>query len=180
MCDVNGPFKLCTCKGKIDKSQPYWVLKYKIKDDQSIHSVLGMFSSADAVLEPIFKKNIVSRLNKNNVFDFEYTPSEDDLLVLVDSRGEYYLMFNNGKWKWIKNYEYIGQSYAKYNHRKSGKIDGEKSRLTIAIENYESRTGKKLQFYHEDYPSRIINGFNEFDRKISSEELIKYLENKTV
>ena len=34
MCDVNGPFKLCTCSEKIDKNKPYWVLKSNRKDEE--------------------------------------------------------------------------------------------------------------------------------------------------
>ena len=28
MCDLNGPFKLCTCSDKIDKEKPHWILKF--------------------------------------------------------------------------------------------------------------------------------------------------------
>ena len=42
MCDVNGPFKLCTCSEKIDKKKPYWVLKSN-REDNIDNMVLGMF-----------------------------------------------------------------------------------------------------------------------------------------
>ena len=42
MCDVNGPFKLCTCPEKIDKKKPYWVLKSN-REDVIDNMVLGRF-----------------------------------------------------------------------------------------------------------------------------------------
>ena len=27
MCDLNGPFRLCTCSGDIDYSKPHWILR---------------------------------------------------------------------------------------------------------------------------------------------------------
>ena len=43
MCDVNGPFKLCTCSEKMDKKEPYWVLRTNRLEGDNI-DVLGMFS----------------------------------------------------------------------------------------------------------------------------------------
>ena len=44
MCDLNGPFKLCTCSGKIDKKKPYWVLKTN-KENEIDNHVVDVFST---------------------------------------------------------------------------------------------------------------------------------------
>ena len=62
MCDVNGPFKLCTCSEKIDKKKPYWVLKSNREDNEE-HMVLGMFSQPNILFTPIVRRNILRRLN---------------------------------------------------------------------------------------------------------------------
>ena len=78
MCDVNGPFILCTCSEKIDKKKPYWVLKSNRKDEEET-DVLGMFSQPNPLFTPILRKNILRRLNSvKSIFDFEYNPEERD------------------------------------------------------------------------------------------------------
>ena len=103
MCDVNGPFKLCTCSEKIDKKKPYWVLKSNRKDEEET-DVLGMFSQPNPLFTPILRKNILRRLNSvKSIFDFEYNPEERDLLKLYGEYDEYYCEYTDGKWKWLEN-----------------------------------------------------------------------------
>ena len=33
MCDLNGPFRLCTCSEDIDYSKPHWVLHMNSAND---------------------------------------------------------------------------------------------------------------------------------------------------
>ena len=81
MCDINGPFKLCTCSEKIDKKKPYWVLKSNREDDEEDHMVLGMFSEPNIIFTPIVRRNILRRLNTvKSIFYFDI-PSPSGLRV---------------------------------------------------------------------------------------------------
>ena len=59
MCDVNGPFKLCTCSEKIDKNKPYWVLKSNREDNPDL-MVVGLFSQPNVLFTPIIRRNLKS------------------------------------------------------------------------------------------------------------------------
>lgn len=183
MCDLNGPFKLCTCSGKIDKKKPYWVLKTN-KENEIDNHVVGMFSQPNFLFTPIFKKNILTRLNsKKNIFDFDYTPINGDLLKLCGDYDEYYCEFKNGKWKWLKNFEYLGKSYLNFKSRKRGYFAGSNSKLTEVLEKYFKLTGLVLYRGSEigiPGPERI----NEFERNTlyskqwNQKELIRLIEHE--
>ena len=42
MCDLNGPFKLCTCSSEIDRSKPHWVLYRNVVKEGMPSMVVGM------------------------------------------------------------------------------------------------------------------------------------------
>ena len=77
MCDLNGPFKFCTCSGKIDKTKPYWVLnKSSRKEDlpESDIIVMGTFIRGEDEDEiGINPEVILIKLNSENIFDFKYS-----------------------------------------------------------------------------------------------------------
>ncbi len=109
MCDLNGPFTLCTCSEKIDKTSPHWILESNRIEGEEV-LVVGLFSQPNPIFTPIFKRNIIRRLNsKGSVFDFNYEPNEKDLLKLVGTFDEYYLEFYCGKWNWLENFDYEGK-----------------------------------------------------------------------
>ena len=48
-------------------------------------------------------------------FNFEYRPQQSDLLKLYGEFDEYYCEFNNGKWVWLENFDYIEKEEGKFN-----------------------------------------------------------------
>ncbi len=107
MCDLTGPFKLCTCSSEIDLSKPHWVLHRFLESKEELF-VCGEFINSNLI------KNVKRRLNKINVFDFEYMPVEGDYLeffIEIDFEEEdeimpnYRFEYRKGKWKILKDYE---------------------------------------------------------------------------
>ena len=179
MCDVNGPFILCTCSEKIDKKKPYWVLKSNRKDEEET-DVLGMFSQPNPLFTPILRKNILRRLNSvKSIFDFEYNPEERDLLKLYGEYDEYYCEYTDGKWKWLENFEYVGKEEGKFKNKSKGYIEGSKSKLTEVLNEYQKLTKSNL-FRTENFG--IIEPKNEFEEKLffsnrfNQKEVIKLIE----
>ena len=179
MCDVNGPFKLCTCSEKINKKKPYWVLKSNRKDEEET-DVLGMFSQPNPLFTPILRKNILRRLNSvKSIFDFEYNPEERDLLKLYGEYDEYYCEYTDGKWKWLENFEYVGKEEGKFKNKSKGYIEGSKSKLTEVLNEYQKLTKSNL-YRTENFG--IIEPKNEFEEKLffsnrfNQKEVIKLIE----
>ena len=179
MCDVNGPFILCTCSEKIDKKKPYWVLKSNRKDEEET-VVLGMFSQPNPLFTPILRKNILRRLNSvKSIFDFEYNPEERDLLKLYGEYDEYYCEYTDGKWKWLENFEYVGKEEGKFKNKSKGYIEGSKSKLTEVLNEYQKLTNSNL-YRTENFG--IIEPKNEFEEKLffsnrfNQKEVIKLIE----
>ena len=82
MCDLNGPFRLCTCSSDIDYTKPHWILRMNsINDDVETMVTIGMMMPLN-LINKIERRKILRRLNTVNVFDFEYAPSENDQLEL--------------------------------------------------------------------------------------------------
>ena len=89
MCEVFQEYKLCTCSDKIDKKKPYWVLNKGLpKKDERETSILGtLIYSEDEILKEITEERLLQDLNSKNIFDFDYKPSENDILKLYDGRN---------------------------------------------------------------------------------------------
>ena len=154
MCDINGPFHLCTCESAVDRSKPHWVLHRQLQSREKIE-IMGMFSEPDPYTT-ISERSLQRRLNSVNVFDFDYKPEEGDYLELFlnptieyDEDGEAYddeyypeftLEFRKGRWHLLDTFE----SYY-YTHKKtqSGEIIGPKSELTIAFEQFKKNASEQ-------------------------------------
>ena len=145
MCDVNGPFKLCTCSEEVNKNKPHWTLKSDRKNSE-FHAVhVGLLEPRFFIFTPFIKRHILRRMNsKTSVFDFEYVPKEKDLLVLRGEYESYFLEYNNNKWNWIDEYEFIQSGENVFRNELCGPIEGARSELKKVIKEYENLTGKKL------------------------------------
>ncbi len=98
MCDLSGPFKLCTCGDEIDYDKPHWSLQMNLTDRVDSFEILGtMMDPFDR--EPTLADKLEVELNSRNVFDFDYSPQENDSLTFYynedDSDSFEYV---NGKW----------------------------------------------------------------------------------
>ncbi len=183
MCDVNGPFKLCTCDTVVDRTKPYWILHRYIQSKEE-YQVMGEFMTPNPY-QQISTRSLKRRLNSINVFDFEYEPIEGDYLELflspdiecfddeeedVKFDPDYILEFKKGKWvllePWFSNL---------YQHSLThiGEIMGPKTDLTNAYEWFkENATSKQLSDFEFEniYPfisplMRTKKGLIEFFKK---------------
>ncbi len=98
MCDLSGPFKLCTCSGDIDYNNPHWTLKRNGLDTGEMSYVIGSMNPLN-LTDKIEQSKMLRRLNTVNVFDFDYNPMENDKLNLVVEEQRHEFIFQNGKWK---------------------------------------------------------------------------------
>ena len=168
MCDVNGPFKLCTCSEKIDKKKPYWVLKSNREDNEE-HMVLGQFSQPNILFTPIVRRNILRRLNTiKSIFDFNYTPKERDLLKLCGEYDEYYCEFKGGKWIWLENFTYLEKKDGEYRNKTKGYIEGSQSKLMDVLDEYNTLTNTSL-YRNDDF--WVFEPKNEFEEKLYTTKL---------
>ena len=141
MCDLNGTFKLCTCSEEIDCSKPHWMLKTKAVGKGQVTSVLGLMTLEINLFHEIMDRNIERRLNRYNVFDFDYTPNENDQLFLHENEDDFIeLRFEDGKWSVIES---LG-SFRHFEFEKTliGKIDSKPSELTKVYQEYQSKREK--------------------------------------
>lgn len=175
MCDVNGPFKLCTCSKGVNRNKPHWVL-HKGLDEEKRTWVIGQFSEP-SIIEPIVRKKLLRRINSVNVFDFEYIPEERDLLKLFDGRDTYYLRFTNNKWKWVDEEDYLGY-LDKFGDKKKGCLEGSKSELRILIDKIENSSSSRSTYYRNNDRFITREVFDKLrDREnITEEELTKILQ----
>ena len=163
MCDVNGQFKLCTCSEKVDKKKPYWVLKSNREDNEE-QCIVGQFSQPNVLFTPIVRRNILRRLNTiKSIFDFDYTPTERDLLKLSGEYDEYYCEFKGGKWIWLENFTYLEKKNGEYRNKIKGYIEGSQSELMRVLEEYETIT--KISLY-DDNEFGVHIPKNEFEEKL--------------
>ena len=91
MCDVNGPFKLCTCGTNVDRTKPHWILHRYIQSKEE-YKMMGDFRTPDPYHQ-ISTRSLKRRLNSVNVFDFDYVPVEGDYLATQQITWNHYLDF---------------------------------------------------------------------------------------
>ena len=135
MCDLNGPFRLCTCSSDIDYTKPHWILRMNsINDDVETMVTIGMMMPLN-LINKIERRKILRRLNTVNVFDFEYAPSENDQLELNYGEDDGYT-FNFKKGKWVFEEWYGEHQEFEYKNHKEGLIESENSKLKEVYKRY--------------------------------------------
>ena len=128
--------------------------------------VLGQFSQPNILFTPIVRRNILRRLNSvKSIFDFDYTPSERDLLKLCGEYDEYYCEFNEGKWRWLENFQYEGKKGGTFKSKKKGYMEGKQSNLMKVLNEYETITKTSL-YRNDDF--WFFEPKNEFEKELYS------------
>ena len=135
MCDLNGPFRLCTCSEDIDYSKPHWILRMNnINDGEEMMVTIGMMTPIN-LIDKIERRKILRRLNTISVFDFEYNPKDNDQLELnFEEYDGYKFTFKNGKWK-IEEW-YGEHPIFEHQNTKEGVIDSLPSKLKEVYKRY--------------------------------------------
>ena len=183
MCDLNGPFKLCTCKSPINRRKPHWILHRTLIQKNDEYVIMGMLIIPN-LFELYLAKNLKKRLNSTNVFDFDYKAQEGDCLELFseeiseadfdpeDLEASHRFEFRKGKWQAIEPFD---ATIYEHQNELSGSIMGPKTELTQAYEKFlqESSPTRIIDFNHLSY-------FNTHPNSRISQKILMdlFLENK--
>jgi hypothetical protein len=179
MCDVNGPFKLCTCDTTVDRTKPHWVLHRYIQSKKEFQ-MMGDFRTPNP-FQKISSRNLLKRLNSVKIFDFEYEPQEGDYLELFISseiffneiEPDYRLEYSKGRWKNLK--PFIFTEY-KHSMSQTGPIDGPVTDLTISYNQFIENAGEEMVQEFENYFPFYLYP----NRTISKKGLIEFFRNSTM
>lgn len=152
MCDVNGPFKLCTCDADLDRKNPHWIL-HRFIQNREVYNIMGLFRQPDPY-KILSLRSLKRRLNSIHVFDFDYIPQDGDFLALFVSpdpsdeelMADFELEYSNGKWGYVDEYEKIEY---KHSATHEGEIQGAKSSLTLAFNEFKAHASKKHKEAYE-------------------------------
>ena len=117
-----------------------------------------------------------------SIFDFEYTPQENDLLKLCGEYDEYYLEYQLGKWRWLENFQYEGKRSGTFKSKKKGYIEGKQSILMKVLNEYETLTKTSLYESDELGFSILKNEIEKklFTTKLNKKEIIEMIQEEIV
>ena len=174
MCDLNGPFRLCTCSSDIDFTKPHWILRMNSTNDSEETMVTIGIMTPMNLINKIERRKILRRLNTVNVFDFEYTPSENDQLELNLEEDDGYT-FNFKKGKWVFEEWYGEHQEFEYKNQKEGIIESENSELKKVYKRYlniiEDGEMDIVQCGWTDYRMSEKTLINLMERRINGEKI---------
>ena len=108
---------------------------------------MGLFRQPDPY-KIISLSSLKRRLNSINVFDFDYIPQDGDFLELFVSPDpsddelmpDFELEYSNWKWGYVVEDERIELKHSKTHE---GEIQGAKSSLTLAFDEFKANASKK-------------------------------------
>jgi len=168
MCDLNGPFRLCTCSSEIDYTKPHWILRINsVNNGEEIMVTIGMMIPPN-LINKIERRKILRRLNTVNVFDFDYSPSENDQLELNLEEDDGYT-FNFKKGKWVFEEWYGEHQEFEYKNQKEGIIESLPSKLKKVYTQY-------LSVLEDGQPDIVQDNWS--DQRMSENALIDYMQRR--
>ena len=168
MCDLNGPFRLCTCSSNIDFTKPHWILRMNSHDDgKEILITVGMMIPPN-LIDKIERRKVLRRLNTVNVFDFNYTPEENDQLELnFEENDGFKFTFRKGKWVFE---EFLGEHpMFKHESLRIGIIESKNSKLKEVCRVY-------ISVLEEGEMDIVDCGWSNY--RLSEKKLIQLLEKR--
>ena len=168
MCDLNGPFKLCSCSSDIDYSKPHWILRMNSNNEvEDMMVTIGMMITPN-LIHKIERRKILRRLNTINFFDFEYSPSENDQLELnFEEDDGYKFTFRKGKWileEWFGEHPIF-----EHKDKRKGVIESENSKHKEVYKQY-------LSVLEENERDIVNCGWSNY--RMSEKSLIDYMERR--
>ena len=168
MCDLNGPFRLCTCSSDIDCTKPHWILRMNSTNDSEETMVTIGIMTPMNLINKIERRKILRRLNTVNAFDFEYAPSDNDQLELNLEDDDGYT-FNFKKGKWVFEEWYGKHQEFEYKNQKEGIIESLPSQLKEVYKRY-------LNLINEGEMDIVQCGWTNY--RMSEKKLIELLEKR--
>ena len=123
MCKDLREYKLCTCSSKIDKTKPYWVLSKRIPALITLDVVGTLIMPDEQFL--LTEDRLLFDLNSKNIFDFDYQPLENDILIVFDGEFTYEFIYEKNElyYKW-NVHQYFISNFETF-QKKEGYIDGD-------------------------------------------------------
>ena len=123
MCKDLREYKLCTCSSKIDKTKPYWVLSKRIPVLITLDIVGTLITPDEQFL--LTEDRLLFDLNSKNIFDFDYQPLENDILIVFDGVFTYEFIYKKNElyYKW-EAHKYFYPNFDTF-QKKEGYIDGD-------------------------------------------------------
>jgi len=168
MCDLNGPFRLCSCSDNIDYTKPHWILRMNsVNNDVETMVTIGMMMPLN-LINKTERRKILRRLNTVNVFDFKYAPSENDQLKLNLEEDDGYT-FNFKKGKWVFEEWYGEHQEFEYKNQKEGIIESLPSKLKEVYNQY-------LRVLKDGQPDIVQDNWS--DKRMSEKSLIDYMQRR--
>ena len=120
------------------------------------------------LIDKIERRKILRRLNTKNVFDFEYTPNENDQLELNFQEDDgFKFTFRKGKWvleEWFGEHPLF-----EHKDKRKGVIDSKNSRLKEVYKQY-------LEVLHENERDIVDCGWSNY--RMSEKSLIDFMERR--
>jgi hypothetical protein len=168
MCDLNGPFRLCSCSSDIDYTKPHWILRINSKNERVDASVMIGIMTPLNLIDKIERRKILRRLNNINVFDFEYLPYENDQLELNFEEEDGY-KFTFKKNKWVLEEWYGEQPAFEHEIQKEGIIESLPSKLKEVYNQY-------LSVLEDGQPDIVQDNWS--DQRMSEKSLIDYMQRR--
>ena len=168
MCDLNGPFRLCSCSSNVDYTKPHWILRINSKNERIDASVMIGIMTPLNLIEKIERRKILRRLNTINVFDFEYLPSENDQLELNFEKEDGY-KFTFKKNKWVLEEWYGEHPIFEHEIQKEGIIESLPSKLKEVYNQY-------LSILEDGQPDIVQDNWS--DQRMSEKSLIDYMQRR--
>lgn len=106
MCQVDKKLKLCTCSKNIDRSKDHWALSRKhVMQDAFDCIMMGMYIAPprDENRESLVEW-LISEM-KENCFDFNYQPFDEDKLMLHLNGYKIVLVYQQDSQRWVDKTE---------------------------------------------------------------------------
>jgi hypothetical protein len=120
------------------------------------------------LINKIERRKILRRLNTVNVFDFDYSPSENDQLELNLEEDDGYT-FNFKKGKWVFEEWYGEHQEFEYKNQKEGIIESLPSKLKKVYKQY-------LSVLEDGQPDIVQDNWS--DQRMSEKSLIDYMQRR--
>lgn len=101
MCQISEQLKFCSCKDVNVSNGNYWILSRR--NDKYLKIGQTVFEKNSLKIDKYQIDKLLTRLNENSLFDFDYNPRKDDKLEInlkVNNKEfEYSFIYSKGKWE---------------------------------------------------------------------------------
>lgn len=102
MCELSEDLKLCTCNTVSFSEGNYWAISRRKKGWIVIGQTI--FNENQLNIKNNELDQLLEKINKKNIFDFDYIPHENDKLKVnfnvAGKNSDFEFIFSKGQWKY--------------------------------------------------------------------------------